>query len=216
MLRFTLLNPQNNQALIFPVSPEDVQVQTESKTVSLSTLNLGTIEISRGRLPKKITWTAFLPGRSRKLPGVSSSNPNSIVQQIENWMKVPIRAKLLRLIITDTNINIPVFIETFDPKYSGGFGDIFYTITLMEWRELDIKDVNLPAPVRPKPPATTQSTSQRNYTVKSGDTLWGIARKYTGNGIRWTEMWSMNKSRSRSKNPDLIYPGEVFRIPSGW
>ncbi|GAB4291267.1 MAG: hypothetical protein Kow0098_10390 [Ignavibacteriaceae bacterium] len=51
------------------------------------------------------------------------------------------------------------------------------------------------------------------YTVVKGDHLWGIARKkeHYGNGFAWPVIYKAN--RDQIKNPDLIYPNQVFRIP---
>jgi nucleoid-associated protein YgaU len=49
------------------------------------------------------------------------------------------------------------------------------------------------------------------YTVKSGDTLSGIASHILGNGNRWPEIYNSNRNVIGG-NPDLIYPGQVFRI----
>jgi len=47
------------------------------------------------------------------------------------------------------------------------------------------------------------------YTVKKGDTLGKIAKAYPG--VTWKEIFEANKDEI--KNPDLIYPGQKFRIP---
>ena len=51
------------------------------------------------------------------------------------------------------------------------------------------------------------------YTVKSGDTLWAISeREYgKGKGDKYNVIFEANKPML--KNPDLIYPGQVLRIP---
>lgn len=50
-----------------------------------------------------------------------------------------------------------------------------------------------------------------NYTVKKGDTLWAIAKQYLGSGKKYPQIASENNI----KNPNLIYPGQVFRITIG-
>ncbi len=48
-------------------------------------------------------------------------------------------------------------------------------------------------------------------TVQPGATLWAIAEDRFGDGIRYVEVFEAN--RDLIKNPDLIYPGQVFRVP---
>ena len=48
-------------------------------------------------------------------------------------------------------------------------------------------------------------------TVQPGNTLWGIARENYGEGILYVRVFEANRDRIR--NPDLIYPGQVFTVP---
>lgn len=49
------------------------------------------------------------------------------------------------------------------------------------------------------------------YTVKSGDTLWGIAKTYYGDGAQYTKIYNAN--RSVLNNPNVIKAGQVLTIP---
>jgi nucleoid-associated protein YgaU len=51
------------------------------------------------------------------------------------------------------------------------------------------------------------------YTVQKGDTLWKIAEEHygKGKGAKYTEIVKANTPPV--KNPDLIQPGWVLRIP---
>ncbi len=48
-------------------------------------------------------------------------------------------------------------------------------------------------------------------TVQPGNTLWGISRENYGEGLMYVHVFEANKDRIR--NPDLIYPGQVFTVP---
>ncbi|MGJ8584817.1 MAG: LysM peptidoglycan-binding domain-containing protein [Marinosulfonomonas sp.] len=48
-------------------------------------------------------------------------------------------------------------------------------------------------------------------TVQPGNTLWGIASKNYGDGVLFVRVFEANKDRI--KDPDLIYPGQVFTVP---
>jgi nucleoid-associated protein YgaU len=47
--------------------------------------------------------------------------------------------------------------------------------------------------------------------VVRGDNLWNIARAHYGEGVRFTTIFNANKGQIR--DPDLIYPGQVFAMP---
>ena len=51
----------------------------------------------------------------------------------------------------------------------------------------------------------------RVRTVQPGSTLWAIAKESYGAGIEYFKVFEANKERIR--DPDLIYPGQVFEIP---
>lgn len=52
----------------------------------------------------------------------------------------------------------------------------------------------------------------RVVTVQPGSTLWAIARERYGEGILYVRVFNANRDRIR--DPDLIYPGQVFDLPA--
>ncbi|HSI26783.1 MAG TPA: LysM peptidoglycan-binding domain-containing protein [Aeromicrobium sp.] len=74
------------------------------------------------------------------------------------------------------------------------------------------QDVPTPTP-SPASPAETAPAAEksepdyRTYTVRSGDTLSQIG---VDHGVDWHDIAELNDL----ENPDLIYPGQVFKIPN--
>ena len=62
-----------------------------------------------------------------------------------------------------------------------------------------------------------EETGQQDFevavkTVQPGSTLWAIARERYGEGILYVAVFEANRDLIR--DPDLIYPGQVFRLPT--
>ncbi len=48
--------------------------------------------------------------------------------------------------------------------------------------------------------------------VQPGNSLWRIARRLYGDGFQYVQIYEANREQIR--NPDLIYPGQIFGVPS--
>lgn len=60
------------------------------------------------------------------------------------------------------------------------------------------------------PLSELSSTAPDEYTVRRGDTLWGISGMFLRRPWRWPELWGMNLEAIA--NPHLIYPGQVLYL----
>jgi LysM repeat protein len=56
------------------------------------------------------------------------------------------------------------------------------------------------------------SSAPLTYTVKRGDTLWGISAMYLRDPWLWPEIWHVNPSVT---NPHLIFPGDQLTLATG-
>jgi nucleoid-associated protein YgaU len=59
--------------------------------------------------------------------------------------------------------------------------------------------------------AAIEPAPGQNYVVQRGNNLWRIAQRAYGAGTRYMTIYSANPDQIR--NPDKIYPGQVFKIP---
>lgn len=57
------------------------------------------------------------------------------------------------------------------------------------------------------------ASQDQAVVVQPGNSLWRIARRIYGEGLRYTVIYEANREQIR--DPDLIYPGQVFVMPSG-
>lgn len=69
--------------------------------------------------------------------------------------------------------------------------------------------VEMPVQVSEVPPDMADG---RSVVVQPGNSLWRIARRTLGQGLRYTQIYQANREQIR--DPDMIYPGQIFAIPA--
>ena len=52
----------------------------------------------------------------------------------------------------------------------------------------------------------------QSIIVQPGNSLWRLARRSYGSGLRYTVIYQANRDQIR--DPDLIYPGQIFTLPA--
>jgi nucleoid-associated protein YgaU len=80
--------------------------------------------------------------------------------------------------------------------------------TVPDWRTDVIADIT----VMPKPGVAAPVSSMKTYTVKAGDTLSKISREFLGDANEYMRIFDANKDQL--KDPDIIQPGQVLKIPA--
>lgn len=117
------------------------------------------------------------------------------------------------------DISMMVLIEKAEAvEKAGEEGDKYISLTLLQYKAPGKRYVAVQTPaavVRQEENAEEAQnpavTENKTHTVRPGDTLWGLAKKYYGNGALYPKIASANPG---IKNPNLIYDGQVLSIPA--
>ena len=122
-------------------------------------------------------------------------------------------------------------INSFEYKKFGGKGDYFYSISFYRYRPLKIQTTKDLGIDKKKKKTTTRTNLKKSstdkkkqtYTIKSGDCLWNIAKKFYGSGADWKKIYDANKTaiekaakkygHKDSDQGDWIFPGTILTIP---
>lgn len=212
-MNFYLASVDQSRRIQLPINPERITANTGARVLSFETIVSGEIAIPRGKKIARISWEGFFPGDQRQRLGIipNWTPPAELVDQLQRWRDT---GEKLRLLVTETPLNVDVYIDSFEHSYAGGHGDISYRLELVQARTLQVyAEGETAEPDRggvvrsvPPPPQT--------YTVKPGDTLWTIAKSTLQDPERRGEIYTANRDVI-GNNPDLIIPGQTLRIPGG-
>lgn len=203
-MQFWLAYNNFAESLQLPVNPSSFELQQGMRHTTINIAELGDITQIGGVDLAKITLAGILPGTyGRHCEYQDIPDPYEAVELIERWAatKEPIR-----LIITDTPINLACSIESFNYGERAGSRDVEYTLALKEYRFIIIETVGSDADGRPSDKAVPST-----YTVKSGDTLWMIAKMLTGDGDNWSAIYEANED-TIGADPNMIHPGQELVI----
>jgi LysM repeat protein len=84
--------------------------------------------------------------------------------------------------------------------------------TVPDWEKDVVADIKVSAAsASSSQPAAAAPAPTISYTVQSGDTLSGIAKKFLGNANDYMDIFNAN--RDQLSDPDKIKPGQVLKIP---
>lgn len=212
---------------LMPQTPAKLSVKISGKNTTVTLLNEGEINFLKYPGLTEITLPLVFPMlTTSKRPDYYLTLLERAKTQKTTTQFIMTRTTPAGQLLFDTNIKVSVEDYTIEENATNGL-DVSVEVKLKQYRDYSTKTVAIKttvkhndskdtpvvkktATVKTTRPATT-APKVRTYTVKKGDTLWGIAKKYYGNGAKYTQIYNANKDKI--KNPNLIYPGQVFTIP---
>ncbi|HMQ07730.1 MAG TPA: peptidoglycan-binding protein LysM [Saprospiraceae bacterium] len=120
------------------------------------------------------------------------------------------KISLLHTIVKDTGITV----EELDIEFDDDQVTVYGEVQTQEDREkiiLSLGNVEGIACVDDRLSVVRQEPESIFYEVKKGDSLSKIAKAHYGNAMKYMEIFEANKPML--KDPNLIYPGQMLRIP---
>lgn len=204
------------QKIQLPVNPESITITNGSSNSTINVVELGEVIIFQGRPAVQISFSSFFP--AKKFPGVKVdklTQPTTIAKRIIGWKN---KKKPIHFVVTKLGVDMYCSIENFTYSEQGGDpGTLHYTLSLKEYREIKTRQVKVNAKTQK---ATVSKSEQRvdnssnlsTYTVVYGDCLWNLAKKFYGDGMKYTKIYEANKALI-GPNPNVLYVGWVLTIP---
>ena len=220
--------------LTFPITPGELTIKVGSNNKVVTLISEGDINILKSPSLIEVEFEARFP--MRKYP--YSRTPSSFQTYYNKFEELKEDKKPFRFIVARTtpggrrtwDSNLLMALEEFEITENADEGDdVLVSFRLKQYKEYGVKRLKVK---NSNPNSTSTSKQSRNgksgksqsYTVKSGDCLWNISKKFYGNGSDWTIIYKANKSaieadakkhgKNSSSNGHWIYPGLKLTIPA--
>lgn len=200
-------------------TPAKLSLKISGKNTTATLLNEGEINFLKAPGLTEITLPLVFPMLT------ASKHPDHYLALLERAKTqkattqfIMTRTSPAGQLLFDTNIKVSVEDYTIEEGAANGL-DVSVDIKLKQYRDYGTRIVAIKNTETGKKAVTAQQSTRSTanapqtkiYTVKKGDTLWGIAKTYYGNGAKYQTIYAANKDKI--KNPNLIYVGQVFTIP---
>ena len=224
-----------SDVLTFPITPGELTIKVGSNNEVVTLISEGDINILKSPSLIEVEFEARFP--MRKYP--YSRNPDSFQSYFDKFSELKENKQSFRFIVARTtpngrrtwDTNLLVALEDFEIKEDADEGDdVLVEFKLKQYKEYGVKKLK----VKNSNPSTTSTSNQsrnnnksgksQSYTVKRGDCLWNISKKFYGNGSDWEIIYNANKSaiesdakkhgRNSSSHGHWIWSGLVLTIPS--
>lgn len=224
--------------LTFPITPGELTIKVGSNNKVVTLISEGDINILKSPSLTEIEFEARFP--MRKYP--YSREYSAFQNYFDKFKNLKENKKPFRFIVAREmmkggrtwDTNILVALEEFEINEDADEGDdVLITFNLKQYKEYGVKQ--LPASsiktttstssiTRPNTNAPSSNNKSSSYTIKNGDCLWNIAKKFYGDGSKWTKIYNANKSaieadakkhgKSSSSNGHWVWAGLKLTIPA--
>lgn len=193
----------SSESILLPITPAEVGISSGVNIFKQGVIKVGEIPHFNGSKLRTVTISSFLPNQEYYFAFATKLKTYDLANKLTQWMY---NNQPLRLIVTETGINMVVTIESFDIKEKDGTGDLYYDLSLLEYRDVNAPKVgdyygsggsgqsgtrtNDSKDIQDKNEVLKQVT----YIVKKGDTLIDIAKMYYGN-TKYQKIVEANKEK---------------------
>lgn len=181
-----------------PVTPKSFDVSVAHKNTVVNIVSLGEINLLGKTGLRSITLSSFFPAQDYYFAKADRKEPKYYIDKLEKWRK---SNTIIRFIINGV-INMQCTMESFSWGQQDGTNDIYYDITLKEYRTVSTKK------------RTQKKIKATKHKIKKGDTLSRIAKKYYGkSGATYrNKIYKANKKIIKNKNK--LPKGKTIKIPA--
>jgi LysM repeat protein len=217
----------------YPVTPSSIEIKYGNKNTTISLLNDGEVNIPKEKGLTEVSFDLMLP--NTKLPFAYYENeylPASYFLYLLRDLKAE-KSVFQLLILRFTpggdilwHTNLTCTLEDFSFTEDAEQGPVVTaSVTFKQYVDFSTQTCTITETAskkkkkkKKKKKRASKKKAKKNtvYTVKKGDCLWAIAKKYYNDGSKYPAIYKANKKviDAHKGGPNMIWPGDKLKIPA--
>ena len=182
-----LWHNNGEERIYFTVNPAQIAVSRPNRNRVLPLAMGGTVNAWGGRGLREVRLETFLPDVGS--PFYDGTDAQTVLSMLRAWQD---SGDPVRLILSGSDINDAFLIEDVTETLREGDRDVGLTLTLREYKFKSALAVLAGEGGTGTVSRQDERVLPKTYTVKKGDTLWGIACRFYGDGTKWGTLAAKN------------------------
>lgn len=188
------------EEVVLPITPASYEVERGTNIEIVNIHELGDVSLAGYGTLATVTIDCLFP---------ASKDPD---YYLAIFRRFGTEREELRFIVSDTDVNLPVYLQSIQYGERDGTNDVYATITLRERKPLQaVQLVQAPQATKPRASAPQEAAGEVLYKVVYGDTMCSICRKFYGNDK--PDTYNRLAQYNGRPNPNILYAGETLKIP---
>ena len=203
--RIIELSVDNRSEVIkLPINPKTVEITSKQLNQTITLLEMGEVNLPGDCGLKRTKFSSFFPSENSPFSSRAEDTPKGYITMLDEWKT---SKKVVRVIVTDMDINLAMLMD--ELNYSGNEGDedIYYTMSFSEYVTLNVPTVNITPKVRDNGLTDRPNTSAGGS--HTGILCGGLQRNITGMGhsIRRYMVQIAERLKRQLRATEKVIPG---------
>lgn len=189
----------NGDKFVIPVTPRTYKVKTEQNNRVVDIIDSGEAQLFGNPKLTRLSFSCFFPQPRHQYPFVvgDTLEPSACVEKLINWKE---SKQPVRVIITESPVNLMMAIKSFDYREQDGSRDIYYDLDFIEWKDLNTplanneKEVDEKTGLKDRP--TVRSATKNAQIIKRSRDILEASKRAYGKVTYWRGMASKNNLKN--------------------
>lgn len=199
------------ERIVFPVPVTEFTMQEKNNNSIVNINNVGDINMIGKKALGEIQISSFFPSRAYTF---CASNPYKPYGYVSKIKKMATSGSPLRIIMSNTSVNMPCLIESFEYGEKDGTCDVYFTLSLKEYvylaGQIDDTQINAQTGLKDRPRSTLDRI--REVKVYPGDSIMDVVARGVGQNLNYGESSTKLSEFAKIAKTKKVKPGNILGV----